>query len=256
MSYLFSSKNFVDVEPETEGPILLPVASRAERNVPRASTAHCTVTSVLGRGEGVRFQSESLLEYRHKLMLNSVGNIADMREQVRFRFGWHSEREVVFDIYLTLDDGTRIACDVKPEKRLASGRHLSKMQEVAWWVRERAFADEVRLLTEADIDPVELFNAAVFSAVRDVDPKADAAALDVVQRLDAGCSLRDLTEQIGLKVRGYRAVLRLLRDRVLRTSGHVRIGPDTVVTRFDAAAALKPQPISESLHLLSAGDER
>jgi len=231
MSYPFSSKNFVDVEPETENPISLPGASRAERNVPRASTAHCTVTSVLGRGDGTRFQSESLLEYRHKLVLNSFGNLVDMREQVRFLYGLHDEREVVFDIYITLDDGTRIACDVKPEKRLESGRHLLKMQEVAWWVLEKDFADEVRLFSEADLDPVELFNALVYSAVRGPDPEADAAALAVVIALEGGCCLRDLTQEIGLQARGYRAILRLLRDRALCTFGHVRITPDVIVTR-------------------------
>ncbi len=88
------------LEPESDAPIILPRASRAERNVQRASTAHCTVNSVLGDVEGTRFQSESMLEYRHKLVLNSFGGVVDMREQVRFRYGQCDEREVVFDLFL------------------------------------------------------------------------------------------------------------------------------------------------------------
>ena len=237
MFYQYSPREFGLVEPDHDGPIVLPSASRAERDVPRASTAHCTVTSVLGRDEGARFQSESLLEFRQKLVLNTLDNIADMREQVRFRYGKKDELEVVFDIYLTLADGTRIACDVKPEVRLVSGRHLRKMQGVAWWVHEKDFADEVRLYTEADLDPVELFNAHVFSAVRAPDPDADAAALAVVAGLQGGRSLWELSAEIGLQARGYWALLRLLRDRVLRTFGTVRITPDVLVTRVEALGA-------------------
>lgn len=236
MSYQYSPEHFGLLEADDHAPIILPAASRAERTVPRASTAHCTVNSVLGRDEGVRFQSESLLEFRHKLILNSNGNVADMREQVRFRYGWHEEREVVFDLFLVLKDGSRLAGDVKPAVRLLSGRHLGKLQEVAWWVREKNFADEVRLFTEADIDPVELFNAKVFSAVRGSDPKADAAAIAIAATLEGGRSLHDLTAEIGLQARGYKALIRLLASGALRTLGHIRIKPDTVVAKADGAA--------------------
>lgn len=231
MSYQYSPAHWGMIEPESDAPIILPRASRAERNVQRASTAHCTVNSVLGDVEGTRFQSESMLEYRHKLVLNSLGSVVDMREQVRFRYGRADEREVVFDLFLVLADGTRIAGDVKPEVRLKSGRHVQKLQELAWWVIAKDFADEVRLFTDADLDPVELFNAQVFLAVRDRDPEADAAALALAESLDGGRSLHDLSLKIGLQARGYRALLRLVRDKVLRPFEHARIKPETIVTR-------------------------
>ena len=233
MSYAFSPDKFGLVEPDHDGPIILPGASRAEREVPRASTAHCTVTSVLGRGNGIRVQSESLLEFRHTLVFDTLENVIDMQEQVYFFYGPANANKVVFDLILTLDDGTRIACSMKPEIRLKSGRHIREMQEVAWWVREKGFADEVRLFTEADLDPVELFNAHIFSAVREADPEADAAAMAVVGRLEGARPLRDLTAEIGLQARGRNALLRLLRDRVLRTVGHVRITPEVLVARAE-----------------------
>lgn len=244
MSYQFSPQAFGFVEPDDDRPIELPHASRAERNVPRASTAHCTVNSVLGNGAGTRFQSESLLEYRHKLIWSVRDDLADMREQARFRYGRDKSQEVIFDFYLTLTDGTRIACDVKPEVRLKSGRHLSKLQEVAWWVREYDFADEVRLLTDADIDPVELFNAQVLSAVRNSDPTADAAAMAVVNRLEGVRSLLDLTSQIGLQARGRNALLRLIRDGILRTLGDVRIKPEALLRRVEQGRGCVSEPPS------------
>lgn len=229
MSYPFAPTRFVDVEPDTDAPIILPLASRAERNVPLASTAHCTLQSVLGQDAGTRFQSESLLEYRHKLVLNSRPDIADMREQVRFRYGRLDQREVVFDIMVTKTGGRRIVYSVKPERRLQSGRHIAEMQAVTWWVLERDFADEVCILTEADLDPVELHNAQIYAAVREADPEVDAAARVLVAGLIGERKLRDLTEDLGQGARGYRALLRLLRDRVLRCLDNARITPEAFV---------------------------
>lgn len=236
MSYQYSLEHFGLLEAEHDGPINLAASSRAERNVPAASTAHCTVNSVLGDGDGIRYQSESLFEYRHKLVLNSFRNIADMREQARFRYGPRDECEVIFDLFLVLDDGTRIAGDIKPEVRLQSGRHLKVLQEVAWWVDKKDFADEVRLYSDADLDPIDLFNAQVFSAVRDKDPEADAVAMAIAASLDGGQSLRDLTQITGMRARGYRALLRLVRDQALRSFSHTKITPDTIVAKATAEA--------------------
>ncbi len=103
---------------------------------------------------------------------------------------------------------------------------------MAWWVIAKGFADEVRLFTDADLDPVELFNAQVFLAVRDMDPEVDAAALDLAQSLDGGRSLHDLSLRLGMQARGYRALLRLVRDEVLRPFEKAKITPETIVTRM------------------------
>jgi hypothetical protein len=57
-------------------------------------------------------------------------------------------------VVATTTAGRRIVCTIKPERRLASGRFLAEMQTIAWWVRKKAFADDVRLLNDADVDPV------------------------------------------------------------------------------------------------------
>lgn len=209
--------------------IILPQPSKAERNIAGASSHHCVAHTVLGDGVGVHIQAESLLELHNLFLLNAKLNVASLQEQVRFYYGWDSKKQQqhIFDVVATLECGSRIAMAVKPEVRLASGRFKTEMQEVAWWVHERGFAHEIRIMSEADIDPVDLRNAKILAAVREADPEADAVALVVVDDLPPGSgqSLRDLTLSTGLSARGYRSLIRLIRSGVLRLRQNEVIGP-------------------------------
>lgn len=223
----------------------LPFPSAAVRNVPMASAGHCTTSAILGDDEGIRVQGESLLEMRHQLILNGRRDVARIQEQVRFFYGWNLTKpdEHVFDMVVTMRDGQVIAYAVKPEIRLKSGRFLKEMQKVAWWVRHKGFADDVRILTDADIDRVALHNAQMFAVMRSSpDPEAMAAARRVVLGIPVGCgmSLRVLTIETGLEARGYRALLRLLRDGVLETLKPEAITPTTLVRR----ASDRPDPFT------------
>ena len=128
----------------------------------------------------------------------------------------------------------QFAFAVKPEVRLVSGRFMAELQEVAWWANQTRFVDEVRLLTEADIDPVDLHNARIIAAVRAPDPWADDAALQAVSTLRGARTLRDLTHELGMAARGYRALLRLIRRGVLRPMRREAITPSTLVLRKEA----------------------
>ena len=221
----------------------LPFPSAAVRNVPMASAGHCTTNIVLGDGPGVRMQGESMLEMRHQLILNGRRDVASIQEQVRFFYGWNPKKpdEHVFDMVVTMRDGQVIAYAVKPEIRLKSGRFLKEMQEVAWWVRHKGFADDVRILTDADINRVTLHNAQMFAVMRNSpDPDAMAAARRVVSRIPVGggVTLRALTIETGLEARGYRALLRLLREGVLEPLKPEAITPTTLVRR----ASDRPDP--------------
>ncbi|SIO39348.1 hypothetical protein SAMN05444722_1854 [Rhodovulum sp. ES.010] len=206
--------------------LTLPAPSRADRDVANASKGHCTAFAVLGEGAGIRVKAESHLEFCHLLLLNAREDVVDLREQVRFR---HRRIEHVFDIVATLATGKTIGFTVKPEIRLLSGRFLEKMGLVTWHARKQDFVDEVRLLTEADIDPVDLHNAKILAAVRRPDPDAEHVARAVASGLVGGRSLQDLTVATGLHARGYRALLRLVRAGVLRTVRHEPITPKTLV---------------------------
>lgn len=237
--------------PFEEGGIRLPQASQAERNITGASSSHCVAHTVLGDGHGVHMQAESGLELSNQFLLNAMMNVVKLQEQVRFFYGWDQKnlRQHIFDVVATLDCDSRIAFAVKPEVRLLSGRFEAEMQEVAWWVHERGFADEVRIMSEADVNPVDLRNAQIIAAVREPDPQADAVALEVVRHLlsEAGQSLRELTLSTGMSDRGYLALIRLVRTGVLRLQKHEVIGPKVVVVAANAKATVTPMHSRTSL---------
>ena len=218
-----------------EDPRILPAGSRAERNIAIASKGHCTGYTVLGSGSGVRMQAKSHYELSHLFILNASSAIASLQEQVRFRYGRNDEHEHVFDVVATMKTGGRIAYTVKPEARLRSGRFLAEMQTVAWWVARKRFADDVRLLTEADVDEIDLHNAKVIAAVREADPEAEAVARREVSAITGAVPLHDLTRATGMEARGYRALLRLIREGHLESARRERITPQTLVQQKRAA---------------------
>ena len=112
---------------------VLPAPSRADRNVQNTSKAHCTAFVVLGDDSGTRMQAESKLELDHLKAQVDRRDVVDVREQVLFRFGHREELTHVFDMVVTMTNGTRTAYTVKPEVRLVSGRFLDEMQTIAWW---------------------------------------------------------------------------------------------------------------------------
>lgn len=208
---------------------VLPAPSRADRNVQNASKGHCTAFVVLGDGAGTQMQAESKLELDHLKAQFDRRDVADIREQVLFRFGHRDEFTHVFDMVVTMTSGARTAYTVKPQVRLVSGRFVDEMQTIAWWVQKRGFAQSVRLLTEADIDPVLGHNANINAALRDVDAEADQAARTMARTLRGVASIRELTGRLGLEARGYRALLRLIRHGDLGPVCLQRITPCTLV---------------------------
>lgn len=216
-----------------QGGFRLPDPSRAERNIPRASGGHCTANTVIGDDHGIRVQAESWLELRVIHILAAQPEVVDLREQVRFRYGWNPRKlsEHIFDVLVTTLDGRTIAYAIKPAKRARSEKFQVTMREVAWWVRKTGFADEVRQITDADFSQVEQDNAMAMAAVAGVDPEADEVAVRVAADLVGVRSLRELTGETGLGARGYRSLIRLFRKGLLELVSHELIGPDAMVRR-------------------------
>jgi hypothetical protein len=73
-------------------------------------------------GTGVRVSAESLTEQRLQNILDARPDVAGIREQVRFTYGYRNEHDHYRDILVTTTAGERIAGTVKPEARLGSGR--------------------------------------------------------------------------------------------------------------------------------------
>jgi len=65
--------------------------------------------------------------------------------------------------------------------------------------------------------------------LRDLDDAADSAARGLVRALRGVASIRDLTGRLGLEERGYRALLRLIRQGELSPVSRQCITPCTLV---------------------------
>ena len=213
----------------SEGTVL-PAPSRADRKIQNVSKWHCTAHAVRGEGAGTRMQGESKLEMDHQAIQFAQPDVADVVEQALFVFGWRNEKRHVFDMMVTKKSGERVACTIKPTSRLNSQDFLGKMEVVAWWVQEKKFASSVRLLTEADIDQVALHNANINAAVYENDPEAEAAVRAVASDLRGAISIKALTDEVGLKERGYRSILKLISKHELQSVHHERTTPQTLIT--------------------------
>ena len=203
----------------SEEQLSFPRPSRAERNVPRSSKGHCTAYSFTGSGSGYVIQAESHLELKVQTVLEATPDVADMREQVKFRYGFSDapEQMHVFDLVVTLDTGQKIACAIKPEFRVHKPKRnhrtfYSEMQEVAGWVHELGFADDVRIFTDRDIDPIDFHNAKLSNAVKRLPDTHDADALSILRSLPVGSgqTVFELTQKLGRSMNGVRAFYRLL----------------------------------------------
>jgi hypothetical protein len=208
---------------------VLPAQSRGDRDIATASTAHCTAYTVLGEHSGTRRQAESYTEVCHQKIEAARTDTAGIQEQVLFTFGRQDEKRHFFDMVVTKASGERIAYTVKPVARLKSGRHVEEMRTIAWWVQKKGFAKSVRLLTEADIDRVALHNANINTALRDTDPEAEQAARAVASGLHGAVPLNQLTKQVGLAERGYRALLQLVSAGDLAPLHSEKITHETLV---------------------------
>lgn len=214
--------------------IELPTASQADRRIAFASRGHCTAHIVLGENEGYRVQAESHLELCNLFVLNSRLDVRKLREQALFEWenNGHSGKHY-FDVLAYLRNGFRIAFTVKPWVRVSSGRFKDEMREITTHALNVGFCDEVRLVTERDIDPIDQRNAIMFAAVRTPDPEAEEVAMSFVSTLKGSASLRDLTIRTEINARGYRALIRLIRNGILIAEARQLITPKTHVRMRD-----------------------
>lgn len=217
------------------GGFVPPAPSLAGRRIPAASKGHFTGHLVAGPGAGRVIRLESHLEMQIALVLLGRPDTAMLEEQVPFAWadadgaaGTH-----FFDFRLTRDDGHVVAISVKPAPYLHKNGFLDEMRVIAAQVTAD-FADEVRVMTERDLDPVELHNAQLFHGLRHPDPEADAAAAAVTAPLVGAVALSELAERIGLGPRGFRALVRRIAAGALRCLAHERITPDTLVRRKES----------------------
>lgn len=209
---------------DNDGFAILHQPSSCDRRPQVSSKGHCSGHLMVGPWPGRVLYCESHLEQQWVHCLNAHPKTRSLREQVAFE--WQDDagdlRTHYFDLFVEQTDDRLIAYTVKPEIFLRAG-FMDRMACIASQARESGFVHDVRLLTDADLDPVELSNARLTYAMRAPDPGADSAAAAVVAAMSGIATLGELTSRIGLDARGYRALIRLVRAGILRATRHEHI---------------------------------
>lgn len=95
------------------------------------------------------------------------------------------------------------------------------------------FADQVVVMTEKHFNRWEFFNAEMMHEMRWPDPVVDSAARRAVQTLVGSARISDLVEAIGHGGNGFRAIVRLIRNRYLAVADGVRISHEAYVSRCE-----------------------
>jgi len=211
---------------------MLPARPATGRKVAVGAKKHFSSAIVYGPGAGCVMDVESLTEKRVALTLLARENVAGLESQVPF--SWKdkegSTRTHFFDFRATMTDGSRVAIMVKYDKKLEQEAFRAHIAHIAEQVTE-SFADRVRLMTEAHLDPVELHNATLFNAVRKPDPEADAIMRDAVADFVGAVRIGDLISHTGLAGRGFRSIARLIGAHELALQTPMRIDYDSHVAR-------------------------
>ncbi|MBN2741962.1 MAG: hypothetical protein JXR35_13780 [Rhodobacteraceae bacterium] len=214
----------VGLSNQDELPPELAELSTAERKINRHSREHCTGQVLFGPGAGRIVHLESHLELCWCLTLMGRESTADLREQMGF--GWEDEQGAMrrhwFDFLVTEVDGSRIAYSVKPQARV-SERFLSEMSQIAEQARESGFVDDVRLLTDENLDRIDLFNAKLFFAYRRAEPAADRLAHEIHDAMSGLCKLGELVAYFDEPGDGFRAFVRLIQSGHLKLVRHEQI---------------------------------
>jgi hypothetical protein len=224
--------------------ISLPAAPNAARSISPKSKGHFSGHLIVDgpggdcgtAGAGAVMEVESHLEMEVALVLSVRPEVADLENQVLFKW-WDEDgakwKRHYFDFRVNLRDGSRTAIFVKHSRKLSCEEFCATSRQIASQVTSD-FADRVVVMTERDIDPVEIHNAAFLDSLKERDAEADAAARRALRGVQGARSVGELVTEIGLAGRGFRAVGRLLRRREIALVKMERITSEALVSRIAA----------------------
>jgi hypothetical protein len=217
-----------------EGTFRLPLPPKASRSFKMGTQKHFTGCLVFGEDEGQAMEVESHTEMLTALVMLARRDLVGLENQVPFRWTdlGGDQRTHFFDFRVSLRDGSRVALIVKHSKKAEDAEFQMQMRCLARQV-PADFANRVSLITEKHLDPTEVFNAELIHSVRQPDPETDAVVERVVAALQAAAKISDIVAAAGCGGNGFRAVVRLIRNRKLDLVAHERIGPGTLVRRRD-----------------------
>ncbi|MGP9820036.1 hypothetical protein ACTZWW_08475 [Salinarimonas sp. NSM] len=223
----------------THPDLTLPTPALGARTPAISSKAAVVVDMVVEDADGSlrELPVESWLERKTALVLTYRQDVVRVVEQspvVRYLDNDSKPRRHTFDFLATFVDGRRIAFAVKPAV-IAERKGLPALVRRIAAQMPRSLADGACLVTENDIDPVDLRNAELMDACRLGDPADDAVVLAAAQRFSGAVTMKSLVEAAGIEGRGYRAAMRLLASGSLQTLRHQIIGDHTLVAKVEDA---------------------
>lgn len=193
---------------------------------------HFTGAFVIGDDEGEAMQFQSHTEMQTALVMLARPDVVGLENQVPF--GWvdsdGTRRTHLFDFRVSLYDGRRVALMVKHALKAAEPKFRAEMRRIAEQARPHV-ADLVSLITENDLDPIEVYNAELVHSVRIPDPEPDAAVRRVVAGLTGAARISDIVAACGCGGSGFRSVVRLIRTRELELATYERIDTASLVRR-------------------------
>lgn len=193
---------------------------------------HFTGSFVHGEDEGQVMDVQSHTEFQTALVLLARRDVVRLENQVAFE--WidvdGTRRTHFFDFRVTLRDGRRIAVVVKWSTKARKPQFKEVTTRIASQVPP-AFADEVLVVTERHLDPIDVHNAELIHAARLPEPDFDAAARRVIQCLTGAAKIGDLVSAAGHGGQVFRAIVRLIGAHELELVAHERIDYDTFVRR-------------------------
>jgi len=183
------------------------------------------------------FVYESLLERGFIYISLASGLIEDYLDQpppVEFLNGAGKMAEHTFDARIILKDGTRLAVDVKPKKKVEKSGILEVQRLIEQQVG-KDFADVYLLRTEDHIHPDDVADAQlVLRARRFACATSDATVATLVNGLNGWCRLRDLVAASGLGGDAFNAAVRLIGDGLIEVRGNARISYECFIRRARA----------------------
>lgn len=183
------------------------------------------------------FVYESLPERGFIYIALANGQVADFHDQppkVEFVYPDGRPGKHWFDALLTLQDGTRVAVDVKPKNKVEKTGILEIQRLIEEQVGKR-FADVYLVRTEDHIHPDDVFDAwLLLRARRLACATSDAVVASLARNLHGWCRLRDLVAAAGIGGAAFNAAVRLIGSGILEVRDCTRVSYDCFVRRARA----------------------
>lgn len=217
-----------------DGGLVMPERLQTTRKMAKGRREHFTGQFSFGSDEGQTMDVESHTELCVALVSIARPDVMLLEHQVPFKWVQPNGKSAThhFDFRAMMSDGRRRAIMVKSEYRRRQPEVPKELLQIAAQVTPD-FADEVVVMTERDIDPIEVHNAEIMHEMRRPDAEADAAARGLMGNIVSSVQIQDLVDATGLGARGFRAVVRLIRSHELELTKQVRIAHEAYVRRRD-----------------------